>query len=402
MQYLSISTSFLVKILPLIICGLSCSTSVQAAEITVANLKLHDPEWSLTQQKGSISQLNNGSGGMVLVTPYSKTIENKEATFKNFLTTIDPQGQEDWDVKQGITSHGYDVLYTSGFIETQGVRMYIVPVALFSNEEMVTATLFDPGYEGKGDLQDSFGNLLSSARFINNPEPQNNPQLGQSLEGFYVGIGAKTGVSLLAQVTVEVGAKGLWMQPDGRYALTETGITGDFEAYCNQRPKNCGRYQITDGQYTTWRAGSTQDRRLQLLKVDTKPFAQSGNDLVLGKTRYRYVAPATNLKLDGDYRLVRADSATDLGGQTKSGYAETSYGFRPDGRFIKGGSVSMFSDFGGSSVLSSGDRQARIGSYQIDGYTLTLTFDDGEMQQKAFFMLEGVPVIEGDMYEKLN
>lgn len=196
MQYSPISTSFWVKTLPLIICGLSFTTSIQAAEVTVENLKLDDPQWSLTQQKGSVSQLNNGSGGMVLVTPYSNT-GDKETTFQNFLTTIDPQGQEDWDVKQGITSHGYDVLYTSGFIETQGVRMYVVPVALFSNQEMITATLFDPGYEGKADLQESFGNLLSSARFINNPTPQNNSQLGQSLAGFYVGIGAKTGVSLL-------------------------------------------------------------------------------------------------------------------------------------------------------------------------------------------------------------
>ncbi len=399
MQYFS--TSILVKALPFVIYGLSFATSVQAAEVKVGNLKLDDPEWSLTQQKGSVSQLNDSSGGMVLVTPYGNN-GNKATMFQNFLTTIDPQGQEDWEIKQGITSHGYDVFYTSGFIEAQGVRIYVVPVALFSNQEMVTATLFDPGYEGKDDLQQSFGNLLSSARFINNSAPQNNPQPGQSLDGFYVGLGAKTGVSILAQVKVEVGAKGLWMQPDGRYALTETGITGDFAAYCNQYPNKCGRYQIADGQYTTWRTASTQDERLQLYKVETKPFAQSGNDLILSKTRYRYVAPATNLKLDGDYRLLRADSATGVTGQTNNGYAETNYGFGSDGRFVKGGSVSMFSDFGGSSVLTSGDRTARVGSYQINGYTLTLTFDDGEMQQKAFFMLDGVPVIEGDLYEKLN
>ncbi|MEM8719400.1 MAG: hypothetical protein AAGE84_08830 [Cyanobacteria bacterium P01_G01_bin.39] len=416
MRCFHISASFLAKTLPFI-CGLSFATSVQAVEVTVENLQLDNPQWSLTQKKGPVAQLKNGSGGMVLITPYFSSGGDKETTFQNFLTTIDPQGQEDWDIKQGITSRGYNVLYTSGFLDIQGVRMYVVPVAFFSNGEIVTATLFDPGYQGKADLQESFGNLLSSARFINNPTPQNNAHSGeqypavkrqglrslrQSLDGFYVGIGAKAGVSLLAQVTVEVGAKGLWMQPDGRYALTETGISEDFEAYCGQYPNKCGRYQITNGQYTTWRAASTQDSRLQLLKVDTKPLTQSGNDLILGKTRYRYVAPAANLKLNGDYRLIRADSATAVGGETNSGYAETTYGFSPDGRFVKGGSVSMFSDFGGSSVLTNGDRKARIGSYQVNDYTLTLTFDDGEIQQKAFFMMDGVPVIEGDLYEKLN
>ncbi len=402
MQYSSIPSSILLKALPLVICGLlSLTPSIEAAEVKVENLKLDAPEWSLIEQQGSVSQLNNGSTGMVLVTPYANT-GNKETMFQNFLTTIDPQGQEDWEIKQGITSHGYDVLYTSGFIETQGVQIYVVPVALFSNEEMVTATLFDPEYEGKDALQQSFGNLLSSARFINNLEPQNNPQPGQSLDGFYVGFGAKVGVSVLAQATVEVGAKGLWMQPDGRYALTETGITENFEAYCRQYPKNCGRYQIADGQYTTWRTATTQDELLQLYEVETKPFAQSGNDLILGETRYRYVAPATNLKLNGDYRLFSADSATDVAGQTSSGSAETNYGFRADGRFVKGGSVSMFSDSGGTSVLTGGDQQTRVGSYQIDGYTLTLTFDDGEIQKKAFFLLDDLPVIEGDTYQKLN
>ena len=45
------------------------------------------------------------------------------------------------------------------------------------------------------------------------------------------------------------------------------------------------------------------------------------------------------------------------GGQISNGFVETNYGFSPDRRFIKGGTVSLFANFGGSSVQTSGDLQ---------------------------------------------
>ena len=402
MKYHQNFRSLLSRVVLIVAYGLFLTTSAQAGEIKIGSLQFSDTEWSVAQSKKQVVMLTNNSNGVVLVNPPTKYAGDKEAAFRSFLKAIDSQGQEKWKIKAGITSHGYDVLYTSGFVKTNGVNNYYVPVAFFSGNEVTLVMLFDLDYRGKDELQESFGKLLSSARFTNNPSPQNGPGKGQLLEGFYVGIGAKTGVSVLAQVTVEVGAKGLWMKSDGRYALTEAGITGDFDAYCQKYSKNCGRYQIANGQFTTWRAGSTQDTRLQLYKVKTKSFAQQGNDLILGKTRYRHIPPMSNFRLNGDYRLLRADSVTGIGNQVSSGYVETAYGFTQDGRFVKGGSISMFSRLGNSSVLTGGDRNVRAGRYQIDGYTLTLFFDNGKTEKKAFFVIDGVPVINGYLYEKLN
>ena len=402
MKYYQNSYTLITKAILIVVYGFFWTMSAQAGEIDIGSLQLSDREWSLNQTTGKISRLTNGSNGMVLVTSPLGYQGDKVAVLKNFLTTVDPQFQAKWKIKTGVTPHGYDVLYTSGFIKSRSVRIYIVTVALFSKNEVAIVALFDPGYKGKGDLQNSFGELLSSARFTNNMSPHNELNQGKRIDGFYVGIGAKTGVSVLAQTVVEVGAKGLWIKSDGRYALTEAGITGDFNTYCDQYPKNCGRYQIANGEYTTWRSGSTQSTRLQIYTAKKQPFSQQGKDLILGKTRYRHIPPLSDFRLNGDYRLLRADSATGVGDRVRSGYVETNYGFSQDGRFIKGGSVSMFSEFGNSSVLTSGNRNVRIGRYKINGYTLALSFDDGETQTKAFFMIDGVPVINGDLYEELN
>lgn len=106
--------------------------------------------------------------------------------------------------------------------------------------------------------------------------------------------------------------------------------------------------------------------------------------------------------MDGFYVGIGAKAGVSVLAQVKVEVGANGLWLQPDGRFVKGGSVSMFSDFGSSSVQTGGDRQARTGTYQINGYTLTLNFDDGETQSKAFFLLDEVPVIEGDLYEKLN
>ncbi|MEL6438048.1 MAG: hypothetical protein AAFQ80_02160 [Cyanobacteria bacterium J06621_8] len=382
--------------------NLSLKTEVKAAEINLGTVLIEDTEWFVEKQQTTISQLSNGNQGRILAAPYPGATTNRKAAFRKFLTTIDPQGQKDWDIKERITYYGYDVLYTTGFMDFRGLDAYLVPVAVFSGEQMYTFTLITPRKVDRDQVKQSFGNLLAAIRLPEASAPANNPQSSQKLDGFYVTIGSKTGVSVVGQVQLEVGAKGLWIQPDGRYALTESGMTGEFDAYCERLPKNCGRYIIADGQYATWRKGSTNDAQLQLYKVNRESFTQSGQDLLISKTKYRYVPPASNLKLTGDYRLLRAGATNNIGGQSSSGYVENIYGFSADGRFVKGGSMSMLSNFGGSSVLTSGNRQMRQGTYEINGYTLTLKFADGETQTKAFFILDGVPAINGDLYEKIN
>ena len=46
--------------------------------------------------------------------------------------------------------------------------------------------------------------------------------------------------------------------------------------------------------------------------------------------------------------------------------------------------------------------EARTGTYSIDGYTLILNYSDGETDVRSFYILDNVPFIDGDWYERLN
>ena len=375
------------------------NTRADAEELAIGSLRLSGAEWSVAKASGGIMQLTNGSDGMVLVSQPSVYGNDKMAVFKAFVQAVDPaEDVDEWKIRNAVTPGGYDVLYASEFVEPAGLHTYFVPVAIFSLDKMAMVALADPEY--RDELQSSFGNLLASARFVDNPTPQSGPGEGERLDGFYAAIGSKAGVSATAQVTVEVGAVGLWLKPDGRYAHTESGIVGDFDTYCERLPKNCGRYEISNGGYKTWRMATNLETKLQLYRKETEKFAKRGRDIVLDGFHYRYVAPLSDFRLDGDYRLLKAGSQTDAVGRESGGYIETAYGFKKDGRFVKGGSVSMFTADPGVRTHTFGDRKARTGKYRIDGYTLTLTYDDGETEREAFFMMDTTPVIDGDMYEK--
>lgn len=187
----------------------------------------------------------------------------------------------------------------------------------------------------------------------------------QGMEGFYATFGNKIGFLYDMTTVVEVGVKGLWLQPDGRFAQTEAGMTGDFDTYCNEYPKNCGRYEISNGKYTSWKDSYPDD------EPETESFTQQGDDLIIGEVSYKKIPPVSDLRLEGDYRMF--------------GSSGTVHSFGQDGSYVR-----TFKD------------NVRTGSYKIDGYTVSFFFDDGETETEAFFMIENLPVMDSDLYEKLD
>ncbi len=79
-------------------------------------------------------------------------------------------------------------------------------------------------------------------------------------------------------------------------------------------------------------------------------------------------------------------SAGDGGG---SYHYSTSFEFSPDGRFAKGGTLEMASVGGGGSYTGSLSRQVRTGTYSVQGYGMTLSFDDGEVRRHAAITTDG-------------
>lgn len=143
------------------------------------------------------------------------------------------------------------------------------------------------------------------------------------------------------------------------------GGTGLFDpSRCND--DTCGSYQLGAGQLAVrWDGG----------RVDQWTFAATGEDIRLD---------------DGLYRPARAVTAASLVGRwSDAGYLGSNiYTFDGNGRF----------SFGTSS-------DALAGSYRLQGFALTLHFDDGDVRQRTLFAASaGEPVtmisVEGDVYAR--
>ena len=192
-----------------------------------------------------------------------------------------------------------------------------------------------------------------------------NPAQAQGIDGFYATTGNKVGFNHNLTAVVELGIKGLWLQPDGRFAQTESGMAGDFNAYCDKYPKNCGRYEISNGQYTSWKESFPDN------PPKTASFAQNEDELIIGENRYQKIYPVSDLRLEGDYSII--------------GSGRTVHSFSQDGSYVR-----TFKD------------NVRTGNYKIDGYTIIFSLDDGETETEAFFTMEDWLVMDSKWYEKLD
>ncbi|MEM7061094.1 MAG: hypothetical protein AAF557_26235 [Pseudomonadota bacterium] len=386
--------------LPIIFVAGLLGTHAAYADLRFGPASLDDSYFKLQKDSGALASLTGGTGGVLVLKP-RRYGTDKAAAFRTILDQID--STKDWKAREALTALGYDALYASEFVGKGDKRTHVTSVAVFHKGQMMALTLLDVGYRGKKRLQSKFGDLLASLRFDGGDAEALTPSGGQTLDGFYASIGAKTGLDALAQVSLEVGAKGLWLTADGRFALTESGMMGgDMDGFCQPRPKVCGRYAVRDGVFTKWRVATGQQETLRLLGRKAEPIRMAGDSIVLGKSKYLRIAPSADLRLSGQYRLLKAGARTDAGGTRSTSTVETVYGFAPDGRFFKGGYVSGFSTSPTTAIGVWTDRARRKGTYRIDGYKLTLRYEDGDAQEIAFFMFDDVPVIGGDMHEKLD
>jgi hypothetical protein len=91
------------------------------------------------------------------------------------------------------------------------------------------------------------------------------------------------------------------------------------------------------------------------------------------------------LKLAGIYRLTGGANFSSPG-FTSNILAWDDLSFLPDGRFQGGGGANTTSSYDGPAVSTStaipARSAARFGRYAIDGYTLTLRYDDGRVEQR--------------------
>lgn len=180
--------------------------------------------------------------------------------------------------------------------------------------------------------------------------------------------------------------------PDGLYAreLPKGGM--DIKAYCRAKPTDCGTYRLLGGGIFS---GASQIELLDVknnygvLELKTESFERKGAGFKIGKADYREVPPiAKGTRLQGAWRSFFASSGMTA---TSSGSvaSERMLTLSPDGTFVRTGwsGVSTSNEIGNTrtSVTGSNDRPIERGRYEIDGYQLTLTGEDGRMESLSVF-----------------
>ena len=197
----------------------------------------------------------------------------------------------------------------------------------------------------------------------------------QEWERFFARVNnAKVGVNWDGSVRVETGADGLWLKSDGRYADTATGIgtAASFDDFCYEYAKRCGQYQFVNGQYILQRNSTSEPEIYSYSRI-----SQTEDRLVRENVTYNSVPPVNNYRLSGNYRALMSRVYGFI------------YSFDTAGRFAVKNPKSTTAE-------------VRTGTYTIDGYTLVLNYSDGETDVRSFYILDNVPFIDGDWYERLN
>jgi hypothetical protein len=123
-----------------------------------------------------------------------------------------------------------------------------------------------------------------------------------------------------------------------------------------------------------------------------KPFAQTPDRLSIDEGNYDKIPVTGNIALNGEFRSFSYIAA--VGGQGGTAIEKTFF-FNPDGTFTRDGFVgasftttdtgtSMGSPTAGVTVSS---ESSNSGTYQIQGNTLILNFNDGQVNKEFFFVM---------------
>jgi hypothetical protein len=185
------------------------------------------------------------------------------------------------------------------------------------------------------------------------------------VENEYQGI---TGLTLVAKDNTLIFTAGGYFfdgVPDG-VTLDDSGA----QEIMRRDPQNAGRYTVSGGMISLTYANAKHET------VEAKRTGASW-DLVF---RDRQMQPKMTFMaggyLSGTYstqRISQAGSSFVVG--------EDDYSFAPDGRFAKGGQVSLSS----AALSSTAGRTVRTGRYFIKASALTLLYDDGTREIYSMF-----------------
>jgi len=303
-----------------------------------------------------------------------------------------------WQLARGKTITGHDAWLGQRRKTEASQPIQLVIIILANETDLLTLELSNernPKTKAKRHAaQRALGNLLKALTSTDQtPTPKNRwPATQRPLDGFYATIGGSNSQASFSAHRQVMGVAGLRLDSNGWFALSERGLDKSIESVCEVPAQTCGRYTADDDSITTWRSMSEFEERVSFMRKQRWTLIQEpGDSLLIGGERHQQVSQPEASLLKGRYRAAR---------RTGTRYEETVFSFFDDGQFEES---SFIADSGasGAPISLSGAPAAKVGSFEVDGFTLVLNYLDGERKKHSLFLLGGATVIDGNMYQRL-
>jgi hypothetical protein len=316
----------------------------------------------------------------------------------------------------GINASGHDMIVQFRCCgELEGLSADLSSIAVGSPERQayLLMVMLNLGDERQDAAEAVFAEVVRSLRMAPGEKGfELVPQPGDGgLDGVYTFLRTGLMPNVFGGLDFTADSEVRLYTPDGYFTeqLPAEGVK--LADHCANVPETCGTYRVSGG---GWFGGPAQieirsvANEFGLIEVETSPFAKTNDSITINEEEHQRLPPfAPDTRLAGDWRYFFASSgmtATSSGSIAVERYLTLTQ----DGRFERsawsGASSSNDTGGGTTGVTTSTDRPSTSGTYQLEGYTLTLTGNDGQSEKLSVFApdigSDELLVIDGSNYLK--
>lgn len=414
----------MIRLLPALL-ALCLAWPAAAAPTTLPNgvtLDLPTEGWERREAKGGATLLqkkfaadadNKGGGAMIsLIGPVGGGFEaNVAGMFKSIpeLATQKPTTK-----KAGKTVNGHAIrMEYRCCARRESIRMDAHAVGIDAGGKQYFAMLLEINTRGERSkaLEAEFEAMIRSLRPTSGDrafalEP---PKGSGGLEGVFTTLHTGLMPNAFGGMDFQAESRIMAFDPAGLYATELPRGGASLADHCRKKPTDCGTYRLVGGGLLSSPSQielSEVANSFGMIETAAKPFARDGRNLKLDKTVWKQVPPLPRgTPYEGSWTYSWASSgmtATSSGGVS----SQRTLRMTRSGEFWRTGYTGVMSshETGGTrtSVAGGNQRPAEHGRYQVEGYTMTLTGDDGQVQVMSLFQPDGkeqgLLVLDGGNY----
>ncbi len=340
-----------------------------------------------------------------------------DAAFQRFAGSLAASAEKKPLTKAaGTTVNGHRIVYEQRCCSSgDGVRLNVFAVGVAAPEahHFFMLALIGLSSDEAEPIRAEFEAMVRSHRPTASDRPfELAPARGDGgLEGLFTWLDTGIRPNINGGLDYYSDSRVLLLDQSGLFSREIPKGTIDIAAHCRAEPWECGTYRVIGGGLL----GGGQrielaevENRFGMLKRETKPLERKGDDIVIDGRHHARLPPLPRgTPFEGTWRYLFSNVGS---GPVSSGgvTVERTLTLSRDGRFRRTGFVgfSASNEIGGNrtDVSGSSRKPAEAGRYEVEGYRLTLTGDDGQREVLSLFQPErgsdGLLILNGGNYLK--